>query len=122
MKRVSNKRARLNRQTKPLEDEYRCTYTRCQICFARQAAELHHMPRGPGKVLALGKWPCLLHLCQSCHLECTESRISMAKQCAYKLRATPECFDLDVINSCLVKRVDAGDVLREMTDLLTGEQ
>ena len=120
LNRVSKKRAAQDRLTKPAEDEYRETYTTCQICERRPATELHHIARGTsGRRLSKGKRPCLLHLCGDCHRDCGDySQWPPEKQAARKLISDPHGFDLDVLNACRVARIDAGDVLKELRELL----
>ncbi len=70
MRRVSKKRARLNRAAKPLRDEYKFEYQKCEVfsCSA-QASELHEITRGQHRSRSLDQPASWLHLCHDCHVK-----------------------------------------------------
>lgn len=121
LRRRSKKRAKQDRDNAPAEAEYRMMFPTCQLCQVRPSAELHHLAGGTsGRRLSKGKRACLLMLCKPCHDECTASKHSPEFQAARKLFSDPNGFDLAILNSCRVRKLDASDVLLEVLALLAG--
>lgn len=68
MRRVSKKRARLNRKVQPIRDAYRWEFPQCQVPWCKaDATELHEISRGAGRGASLGIRAALLHLCRFDH-------------------------------------------------------
>lgn len=68
MRHTSKKRAELIKQVKPIRDEYRAMFPKCQYpkCW-RPGEEIHEISRGPARAKSLGVRAALLHLCSIHH-------------------------------------------------------
>jgi hypothetical protein len=64
---VSDDKRRTDREQKPLLDDYRKRFPRCQCCGWRYGSEIHEMAGGGSRKRARGRRSCILHLCGLCH-------------------------------------------------------
>lgn len=98
MRRVSKKRAKLNRQVKPLRDQYRWEFPKCQVPWCKAAAtELHEISRGAARGASLGERASWLHLCSFDHKQMDITPI--ACQLAIKAIADPDGYDRETVNA-----------------------
>lgn len=100
LRRVSKKRAALNREAKPLRDDFRQMFTMCQCCCKRVASDVHEICRGSHREAALKERAAWLCLCRVCHDELDDySQWPITRQLALKLVGDPEFFDLATVNT-----------------------
>ena len=65
MRRISKKRARLNRQYLKHRDEYLKAHPICEKCKLVRASDIHHRKGKLGKLLCAAEW--FLSVCRDCH-------------------------------------------------------
>lgn len=100
MPKVSKKTAKLKRETTPARRAYVQSVWLCQLCGKRQATDCHEIARGAHREAALKYRAAWLAVCRTpCHDDLDDyEKWPISKQCAAKLVADPEHFDLKVIN------------------------
>jgi 5-methylcytosine-specific restriction endonuclease McrA len=99
LKPISDKRAKLLRETSADRKRYRDGVWLCECCSKRQSVEVHEIVRRSTNAESI-RHPCAwMALCRPCHEEMGDySQWPITRQLACKLLATPEQFDLAMIN------------------------
>lgn len=67
LRRVSKKRAALNRKVKPMRDEYKAG--ECMKCRKVPADDCHEIATAAAREQCLTEWSLVIALCRSCHSE-----------------------------------------------------
>lgn len=97
MPRQSKKRKQLMKAVNPLRDAYRKEFPKCQCGCGRDACELHEITAGAAREKALSIREAWLHLASECHAKTQFTCVPY--QCALKLLADPDYFNLRTINA-----------------------
>jgi hypothetical protein len=100
----------------PEREEYRNQL--CQLCGLTQATAVHEICSGPARKGALKHRETWLALCSTCHHRMHDySDFPIERQCALKLLADPEWFDLAMI--CFLRgRAETAIVLADVAPWL----
>ena len=67
MRRVSKKRAKIERKLEPFLDAYRAEFPACQICYMVPATDIHELCRGKDRLKARHERALIMHVCRECH-------------------------------------------------------
>ena len=98
MRNKSLKRQRLERQWKPMHDEFREAFPMCMCCEQRPATDIHEIARGAHRTRARGHREALLHLCRICHDEMADPvSWPLSRQAALKLCRDPAHVSLELL-------------------------
>lgn len=85
---------------KPMLDEYREKFPRCQGRLCNEVAtDIHEIAGGPLRQKSRASRACILHLCRACHDEMQPW--PKAKQLAVKLYADPKGYSLEEYNAVI---------------------
>lgn len=97
MRRVSAKRRSHNAAVKPVRDEYRYMFPKCQVPWCKsQGAHIHEISRGPARGASLGVRAALLHVCPTDHRQMEV--LPVEAQLALKKIADPDGYDRVAVN------------------------
>ena len=96
---ISDKRAKLLRETTSDRKRYKDGVWLCEACSKRQAVDTHEIVRRSTNSESLRQECCWLALCRKCHDEMGDYSVwPITRQLACKLLATPDSFDLRLVN------------------------
>lgn len=115
-RRVSTKRAAINRVAGDWRREFKQEIGRCELCLKQKPIlDCHEITRGPGRVLALMCRSAILVLCRSCHDVIGDKPLlwTVARQAALLRSRRPADYCLDTLNGMLTRRVTEADVVSE---------
>ena len=119
MRRVSKRRAKLNRVAGPWRDQYLAEHWACQyLGCVRLADEIHEIARGTGRLGSLMEPAALLTLCRE-HHEIVQLWSPVQQLCLKKIVA-PEEYCLETVNRLrgrAVGAIDEADIRNEMRNI-----
>ena len=108
MRRVSQKRARLNRQIQPARDAFRAEFGLCWLCGV-EAHDIHEMCRGAHRNQAIQERCTWISTCRRCHDEHLASLAGwpLRHQFALKALRDPYYYDRQRCNEIRSRSPDA---------------
>jgi hypothetical protein len=122
MRTVSKKRAKVNRQAKPVRDAYLAAHPICEVCCRRRSTERHEITCGPAREASLDKIDVLLAVCggiDGCHDELDDYSVwPVTRQLALKAIRSERPLDLPLVNRLRGRDENAitwGDVAQHLT-------
>ena len=108
MRKKSKKRAKLDRQLRPIEQEWLAKFVTCWACGGFVTG-IHHMAKGSHRPLAIEKKFCWFAACWYCNSGQLEdySIWPLARQLAHKRLHDPENYDRPAFNELRGRAPDA---------------